>query len=122
MTEITFDPNRPFGRTFHGEGKPRKSDAVCAFFQDGLYFDGNGKLVKNDHNDRVLESRKPVTKAALASKVAEPVPDLTGESDDAIFRMALTLYNKLARQGDTPDYEPSVEAREENMRFLASRS
>lgn len=114
---IRFDASKPFGRVFHGEGKPRKQDAVCVYFQDSLYFDADGALVKNDHNDGVLAQReKPVQ---LLEKPAEPMPDVSGQSDDVIFRMAINLSRKLAKAGEADEYEPSVEAREDNLKFLA---
>lgn len=117
-----FNTSEPFGRVFHGEGKPRKSDLECAFFQNGLYYDASHNLVNNDHNQSILQARAPEPKAPEPVEDRTPIPDLSGESDDAVFRMALNLYNKLARKGETPDFEPSVEAREENITFLASHS
>lgn len=117
-----FNASEPFGRVFHGEGKPRKSDLDCAFFQNGLYYDADHALVNNDHNKSILQARHPEPKAEVTVEAPTPIPDLSGESDDAVFRMALNLYNKLTRKGETPDYEPSVEAREENITFLASHS
>lgn len=120
-----FNPSEPFGRVFHGEGKPRKSDLECAFFQNGLYYDSDHLLVNNDHNRDILQARNPsvATKAVMIEdEPPSAVPDLSGETDDVVFRMALNLYNKLTRRGDAPDYEPSVEAREENIAFLASHS
>ena len=118
-----MDFKQPFGRTSHGEGQPRKSDLECVFFQNGLYYDANGDLVKNDHNAAVLESRKPVeAPKATSDGNASQLPDLSKESDETIFRMALNLFNRLAKQGDTPDYEPDVGAREENLSFLATHS
>lgn len=116
-----FNKHEPFGRTYHGEGKPRKIDLECAFLQNGLYYDPNFKLVDCDHNRSILDARSPAT-AKSAPKESEPVPDLSGESDEVVFRMALNLYNKLTRRGDAPDFEPSVEAREDNLRFLATLS
>lgn len=117
-----FNPSEPHGRTFHGEGKPRKSDLECVYFQNGLYYNANRKLVDNDHNRDVLALRSAPAKAADETETKPPVPDLSGESDDTIFRMALNLFNKLSKQGETPDYEPSVEAREDNLAFLARNS
>lgn len=118
-----FNASEPFGRVFHGEGKPRKSDLECAYFQNGLYYNSSQMLVDNDHNQTILQSRNPVTtQPASVEQQAQPIPDLSGETDEIIFRMALNLYSKLARKGETPDFEPSVEAREENLNFLASHS
>lgn len=117
-----FNTSEPFGRVYHGEGKPRKSDLECVYFQNGLYYDADRNLVKNDHNQSILQARAPAPKAAEPAEAPSAIPDLSGESDDAVFRMALNLYNKLSRKGETPDYEPSVEAREENISFLASHS
>lgn len=117
-----FNASEPFGRTFHGEGKPRKSDLDCVFFQNGLYYDGDHNLVNNDHNQAILHARNPAPKNEAPAELPAPVPDLSSESDETVFRMALNLYNKLAKRGETPDFEPSVEAREENLNFLASHS
>lgn len=117
-----FNPSQPYGRTFHGEGKPRKSDLECAFFQNGLYYNSDQKLVDNDHNRSMLETKTAPSTAAAEEESASPIPNLSGESDENVFRMALNLFTKLSRHGETPDYEPSVDAREDNIAFLARHS
>lgn len=121
MDEPVLDLDQPFGKTFFGEGKPRKQDRDTAFFQNGLYFDATGKFVHNEHNAEVLEARlHPEAKPKHRGEDIEG--KLLGESDETIFRMALNLTRKLAKEGETVDYEPDVGERDANIKFIADHS
>lgn len=123
MADPQFDPKKPFGRVFHGEGKPRKADLECAYFQDGLYFNQDGLLVRNDHNESVIRSRtKAEAPPPVEHRSAAVTDKLLGESDEVVFKTAIALTRKLAKEGKPVEYEPELANRDDNIRFIDENS
>jgi hypothetical protein len=121
----TLDRSRSHTGTFGPDS------ARFPFFQDGLYFGHDGKLIACEHNHATLghkvgaevESPRilPLEPADENPGNPEIVAQLNGQSDEDIYIMAINLQDKMLDDGNEAanEYSPSPELRDENIRFIA---
>lgn len=130
---LTLDRNAPMSVTYGPD------TAVIPFYQEGLYFDRQGKLVDMPHNraqvalrgmkweDAVAEDAAPtapeqaiVAPPAAPQVVAPSSPDdgLGGKSAAQIFAISQKLRAELDVEGDGDPYVPTLENTDGNLEFV----
>lgn len=132
MAQQKLNRELPYGPVFQGSGDPDPKDAGVKYYQHGLYFTANGDLAKDSvHNKARLElieemegvnpSEPPAQMQAPDRAPINPevVAKLGDKTDEEVFVYARNLTVALTKKKTAFDYEPSVEAREDNIRFIA---
>ena len=130
---LTLDRSAPMSVTYGPD------TSVMPFYQEGLYFDRQGKLVDMPHNRAVIASRGMSWDAATsdpqptdvqvvgAPKVAElpqvvaptaPDDGLGGKNAAQIFAISQKLRAELDVEGDADPYVPTLENMEGNLEFV----
>lgn len=122
----------PYGRVFQGDGVQDPKDVGVKFYQHGLYFDAKGDLAEDSpHNaekialfkklgENPMEPKPEAQKKEKAIVNPEVIAQLAPMTDDEIYSIAVNLTKALAEKGkDYREYVPSVEARDDNIDFIA---
>lgn len=110
----TLRKDQPHGAVFHGSGEIAEQDRPCKWFQNGLYYNADGKLLK-EHPYNIDRMRKLDALEVKPDEVPDD-PTRTGnpetlaklnEMDDATVKQtAINLKGHLASEGSSDDFEP----------------
>lgn len=131
LLQMNLNRQLPFGQVFQGTGEQDPKDTGVKFYQHGLYFLANGDLAVNSpHNASKMalieslgsnpeEAPLEVQQPDRAPVNPEIVAKLGDKTDDEVQAIALKMVAALTEQGTVPAYEPTVDARDENIRFIA---
>jgi hypothetical protein len=122
----------PYGRVFQGTGEQDRNDVGVRFYQHGLYFDAKGDLaIDSPHNaekialfkklgENPMEKKEALQKDARPTVNPEIIAQLAPMDDDEIYAIAVNLTKVLVeKEKPFGEYVPSVDARDQNIEFIA---
>lgn len=131
LLQTTLNTDLPYGRVFQGSGDQDPNDKDVKFYQHGLYFKAGGELATDSPHNKakiaMIESlgQNP-EEPALSMQEPDRAPvnpeivaKLGDKTDEEVLAVAERLVGLLKAQKVVFDYEPKLDARDQNIRFIA---
>lgn len=131
LLQMKLNRELAFGQVFQGTGEQDPKDTGVKFYQHGLYFLANGDLAVNSpHNAKKIalveslgvnpeEEPAPVQEPDRVPVNPEILAKLSDKTDEEVQAIAEKMVAALVDQKVVFDYTPVLEARDENIRFIA---